>query len=131
VILAEGAGAICLRRAGDDESGVKLEAVTDSHTYSRGTTRDEACARMRNELLASGQADLLCDGTTGEERQDTDQGGGPPVGQPAETVTWALRVQRKSSEHGWVYLVSVKIETRICLKNISQPPEIQGEFVHT
>ncbi len=70
VTLAEGAGAICLRRAGDDASGVTLEAVSNSHNYSRGTTRDEACARMRDELLASGQADLLCDGTIGEARQD-------------------------------------------------------------
>jgi 3-oxoacyl-(acyl-carrier-protein) synthase len=70
VILAEGAGALCLRRAGEDASGVILEAVTNSHNYSRGTTRNEACTRMRNELLATGQADLLCDGTAGEERQD-------------------------------------------------------------
>jgi len=56
------------------------------------------------------------------------RGGGPPVGQPAETVTLALRVQGKSSEHGWVYLVSVKIVLRICLKNIAQSSGISIQF---
>jgi hypothetical protein len=49
------------------------------------------------------------------------------MGQPGEAITRALSVQRKSSEHGWVYLVSVKIMFRICLKIRLQATEIQGE----
>ena len=47
-----------------------LKAVTASHNYSVGTKRQEACARMRNELLTTGRADLLCDGMQGNERED-------------------------------------------------------------
>jgi hypothetical protein len=38
-------------------------------------------------------------GRTGEQRQDADQSGRPPFGQPTEAVTRALSVQGKSSEH--------------------------------
>ena len=90
IILAEGAGAVCLRYASGETRASRsaspltpalspqrgegeellLKAVTASHNYSQGTTRQEACARMRNELLKIGRADLLCDGMQGNERED-------------------------------------------------------------
>ena len=70
IILAEGAGALCLRRAERKPEEVILKAITSSHNYSLGTDREEACARMRNELLTTGRADLLCDGMQGNDRED-------------------------------------------------------------
>jgi 3-oxoacyl-(acyl-carrier-protein) synthase len=70
VTLAEGAGAIYLRRARKGTEEIKLKAITSSHNYSCGTTREQAGARMRNELLSTGRAGLLCDGMQGEERSD-------------------------------------------------------------
>jgi len=70
VVLSEGAGAVCLRRAQIGAHEVTLKAITSSHNYSRGLGPREACRRMRDELLKSGRADILCDGTQGEERLD-------------------------------------------------------------
>jgi 3-oxoacyl-(acyl-carrier-protein) synthase len=69
-ILAEGAGAIYLRHARKNPEEVTLKAITSSHNYSCGTTQEKAGALMRNELLATGRAELLCDGTQGDERLD-------------------------------------------------------------
>lgn len=70
IILAEGAGALCLRRASEEAGEVILKAVTNSQNYSLGASRADACARMRNELLISGHAELLCDGMLGNDRED-------------------------------------------------------------
>ena len=64
-------------------------------------------------------------GRGAEQCHEAEERGRPPFGQPAEAVSWTLRRQGKSSEHGWGYLVSVKIMLRICLKNSLQTTEIQ------
>ena len=64
-VLAEGAGALFLRRAEEASAGARLSTVTSSHNYSLGVTREEAAARMAEELFASGRPDLLCDGAEG------------------------------------------------------------------
>jgi len=70
VILAEGAAAIALRRGAIAKREVMLKAVTGSHTYVNGVRPAEATARMRAELLTTGEADLLCDGATGDLHLD-------------------------------------------------------------
>lgn len=64
-LLAEGAGAIYLRRR-RQESEVTLECITDSHLYS-GWSRGQAAKAMREQLPP---ADLLVDGTQGMKRYD-------------------------------------------------------------
>jgi 3-oxoacyl-(acyl-carrier-protein) synthase len=70
VILAEGAAAVALRRGAIAKREVMLKAVTGSHTYANGVRPTEAAARMKAELLSSGEADLLCDGATGVPHLD-------------------------------------------------------------
>jgi len=59
IILAEGAGAIYLRREPDQTPVVQLRAVTDSHIFSNRRTRAEAVLAARRELNRSGNGELL------------------------------------------------------------------------
>jgi len=70
VVLGEGAAAIALRRGAIAKREVILKAVTDSHTFTSAPTRVQAVARAREELIASGEADLLCDSAIGYPRHD-------------------------------------------------------------
>ena len=65
-VLAEGAGAIYLRKA-RQESEVALKCITDSHPFSLGCSRAKAARAMRAQLPVS---DLLVDGTQGLRRPD-------------------------------------------------------------
>jgi len=70
VTLADGAAAIALRRGAIAKREVFLKAVTNSYTYSTRQKPAEAAEKMKAELVSSGAADLLCDGTSGSRRFD-------------------------------------------------------------
>jgi 3-oxoacyl-(acyl-carrier-protein) synthase len=72
VILAEGAGAICLRRARPNDR-LQLAAVTNSHLFLKTQKRAEAIRRMRAELPCPDPTHLLCDGTQRAPRFDADE----------------------------------------------------------
>jgi len=65
-LLAEGAGAIYLRKA-RQASEVALECVTDSHIYSSRQSRGQAVKAMRAQTAGG---ELLVDGTQGLGRHD-------------------------------------------------------------
>jgi hypothetical protein len=70
-VLAEGAGAIYLRRADNNESSPRLISITSSHTYCGGLTRERAATLMAEELFAAGHAELLCDGAENPKSLET------------------------------------------------------------
>ena len=59
VILAEGAGAVYLRREPAQTVAVRLSAVTDSHIFSNRQTREQAVLAARRELKSCGNGELL------------------------------------------------------------------------
>ena len=59
VILAEGAGAIYLRREPIPTPAVQLGAVTDAKSFSSRQTRAQAALAVRRQLNSSGQDGLL------------------------------------------------------------------------
>jgi 3-oxoacyl-(acyl-carrier-protein) synthase len=64
-ILSEGAGAVLLRQAGDDDTGVALDAITDEFLYSSGG-KMKALTRMKEQLAGLSRADAaLFDSTSG------------------------------------------------------------------
>lgn len=59
VVLAEGAGAIYLRREPTEMSAVRLRAVTDAHIFSNRQNRKQAVMAARRELKTFGNGELL------------------------------------------------------------------------
>jgi len=68
-VIAGGAGALCLSRDPKSSLGVRMAAITDSHTYSACFPRLQAARAMREQLGGSG-SELLCDGLGGSARAD-------------------------------------------------------------
>lgn len=73
VIFSDGAGAIYLQRAGANQDGICLNAVTDAHSFNTRVGRRNAAARMRAQFPAAGSTALLCDGLTGSPRWDAEE----------------------------------------------------------
>ena len=71
VVHSDGAGAIYLRKGRPPEVAVELERVTSAHTMTSATTRSEAARRMRAELPAEGDRELLCLGLRCSGRGDS------------------------------------------------------------
>jgi hypothetical protein len=61
-VLAEGAGAVYLRRAG---TGVMLEAITDPQNYRAMSSRVKAAGKVRDKLEAVGPADEMIGSAAG------------------------------------------------------------------
>jgi hypothetical protein len=70
-ILAEGAGALYLRRSEEGSLRPVLQAVTNSHNYSNGMTRQQAAVLMAEELFWGSRPELLCDGAEGPNSLET------------------------------------------------------------
>ena len=73
VIVAEGAGAIYLRRHLPATSPVQLKSVTETHLFSSQQGRANAAKRVRAELPATNAEHLLCDGIQGVPSADADE----------------------------------------------------------
>jgi hypothetical protein len=61
-VIAGGAGALCLTLDPKLSLGVRLDAITDSHTYSLRNSRLKAAKAMRAQLPRVSSSELLCDG---------------------------------------------------------------------
>jgi 3-oxoacyl-(acyl-carrier-protein) synthase len=70
IVLAEGAGAVYLRREATKAPGAELNAVSASHLLLRTQKRVDAAKKMRAELPRGRASDLLCEGTQGVPRFD-------------------------------------------------------------
>ena len=68
--VSEGAGALYLRREPHSGSVIRLEAVTQAHSFSKRQTRAQAAQRARTEIGDAGPKSLLCDGLQGVPRLD-------------------------------------------------------------
>jgi hypothetical protein len=68
-VLSEGAGALYLRRSSTTPS-VRLERVTDSHSYLVTRPKRASAQAMRAQLPVSRPDYLLCEGTLGWTRYD-------------------------------------------------------------
>jgi 3-oxoacyl-(acyl-carrier-protein) synthase len=77
VVLAEGAGALFLRRGLAESPGIGLVAVTDAHSFTRNRSREQAARLMRGDLPGAGPSRILYDGICG---LDSDR---------AETTAWS------------------------------------------
>lgn len=78
-ILAEGAGAVCLRREPSAEgAGAELQLITESRLFVDAASRADAAKRVRAELPASDRGELLCDSRLGVKSFDA-----------AEETAWA------------------------------------------
>ena len=71
IILAEGAGAVCLRREPAPENSVRLETVSDSHLFTAAQPRPAATRNMRQQLPRARPDALLVDGRQNLPRYDT------------------------------------------------------------
>ena len=80
IILAEGAGSVCLRREPADENSVRLEMISDSHLFTAAQPRHAATWKMRQQLPSARPDAMLVDGLQNLSRYDA-----------AETAAW----------HGW------------------------------
>jgi hypothetical protein len=70
LILAEGAGAIYLRRVVDRTNNIELRAVTEPQGYTDRKSRLHAANGVRASLRVPSVSDLLCDGLQGVSRLD-------------------------------------------------------------
>jgi hypothetical protein len=68
--LSAGAGAIYLKPQSPRADAIRLQAVTDPWIFLNRGQRQEACSRVRAELLESGPAALLCDSRQGVRHLD-------------------------------------------------------------
>jgi len=73
IVVADGAGAVYLRRHLSATSPVQLKAVTQAHLFSSKPGRADAAKRVRVELPASNAEHLLCDGIQGIQTVDADE----------------------------------------------------------
>jgi hypothetical protein len=69
VVLAEGAGALYLRRE-PAEGAAEVRCVTSPRLFFNAASRAAAAREMRKELAGGGPAELLCDGQQGVEKFD-------------------------------------------------------------
>ena len=77
-VISGGAGAICLSLNPEWSLGVELELISDAHSYTTLTNRSQAAQKMRAQMPAQNQAEILCDGLNDSLRADA-----------AETNAWA------------------------------------------
>jgi 3-oxoacyl-(acyl-carrier-protein) synthase len=80
VVVSDGAGAVCLRRADDDAAredpahgsrSVRLDVISESHLFHDPAQRMAAALATRRELRSTGEdRHLLCDGQQGTRRFD-------------------------------------------------------------
>ena len=70
IILADGAGAVCLRREATDENSVRLESISDSHLFTPSQPRRVATQKMRQQLPAAEPGATLVDGLQNLPRYD-------------------------------------------------------------
>jgi hypothetical protein len=69
-IISSGAAALCLSLNPEWSSGVELELITDVHSYTALADRRLAAKKMRTQLPAQDQAEILCDGLVESPRAD-------------------------------------------------------------
>ena len=69
VVLAEGAGALYLRRE-PAEGAVELQCVTSPRLFFDATTRAKAAIEVRKDFARGGPEELLCDGQQDAEKFD-------------------------------------------------------------
>jgi 3-oxoacyl-(acyl-carrier-protein) synthase len=69
-VVSDGAGALYLRRKSNNGRAVRLEAITQAHSFSKKQSRVQAAERARKELGGGGEESLLCDGLQGVLRLD-------------------------------------------------------------
>lgn len=62
VILGDGAGALYLKASANAGALAELRCVTESHLFTRQQSRAQAAQRVRTELPAESENQLLCDG---------------------------------------------------------------------
>jgi hypothetical protein len=60
-IIGAGAGAVCFTRDPGFSIGVRLDRITDAHTYAGNQAQALAAAAMRAQLPPDNQTELLCD----------------------------------------------------------------------
>jgi hypothetical protein len=72
-IVADGAGALYLRREMPVGDSVQLTAITRAHSFSNRQSRGAAARRVRDELPAPNAGDLLCDSVQNVRRIDADE----------------------------------------------------------
>jgi hypothetical protein len=65
VIVADGAGAVYLRREPNREPAVALRAISQSHLFCKSGSRTQAAMAARAEVNSEDQSSLLCDGLQG------------------------------------------------------------------
>lgn len=75
VIVADGAGALYLRRDAARAGAVRLDSITNSYLFSNHHTRAQAAAAARGEIGEMKSGDLLCDGLQDVARLDADERG--------------------------------------------------------
>lgn len=68
--LAEGAGALCLRRVDSGDPAIRLDRITDAQLYVQGRCRVDAIRAVRAELPAALPRELLVDSQEGVPAQD-------------------------------------------------------------
>jgi 3-oxoacyl-(acyl-carrier-protein) synthase len=77
-VVADGAGALYLRRQTNQKPAVRLRTVTQSHLFSKVQSRAKAAKRARAEIVTPAKDHLLCDGIQGM-----------PVIDRAEKAAWS------------------------------------------
>ncbi|MFI4941611.1 MAG: hypothetical protein ACHP7O_14880, partial [Burkholderiales bacterium] len=77
-IISSGAAALALSLDPEWSLGVELELITDAHSYTALANRMRAAKKMRAQMPAQSQAEILCDGLNDSPRADA-----------AETNAWA------------------------------------------
>ncbi|MFZ0829074.1 MAG: hypothetical protein WAO02_16800 [Verrucomicrobiia bacterium] len=77
-VLSSGAAALCLSLNPEWSLGAGLELITDAHAYTAQTSRKLAAQKMRAQMPAQDQTEILCDGRNDSPRADA-----------AESNAWA------------------------------------------
>lgn len=77
VVLADGAGAICMARTSDAPARLELDCVSDPHLFTTQCPRAGAAEKARRQMGPGSAEELLCDGLVGSDKTDL-----------AETTAW-------------------------------------------
>lgn len=89
IVLADGAGALYLKRRTTENAAIELAAITNSYSFSSRSARIRAAHAVRAELPGAGPHYVLCDGMQGLARLDA-----------AESLAWndwsAVRLSPKT-----------------------------------